>query len=172
MAKFDKKVLAKYGFLGGRPKSFKSPKEMLNKMGEFLSNCENNSRQVVDKNGVARVIIEPSPVTIEDFCCFAGITKTTLYEYGKKPEYASLVANFKQAVEAYWVRQCAHGYAGNKADFILKNAFSDDWKDKSDFTGSITLKQCLIGYDDDGIATNTSEDGKVVRTVAAPEDKI
>ncbi|MBQ9236241.1 MAG: hypothetical protein IJ184_07265 [Alphaproteobacteria bacterium] len=134
MAKFDKQILAKYGFLGGRPKSFKSPKEMLGKMAEFLASTEGRVREIPDKNGGVKVVASPAPVTLEDFCCFAGITKTTFYEYAKKPEYKNLCDNFRQAVEAYWVRQCAEGNAGNKADFILKNSFAGDWKDNKEVT--------------------------------------
>ncbi len=134
MAKFDAKILAKYGFLGGRPKSFKSPNEMMAKMGEFLSHAESRVKEIVDKNGDSHWVNNPAPITLEDFCCFAGITKTCFYDYAKKPEYKSLCNNFRQVVEAYWVRQCAEGNAGNKADFILKNAFSGDWKDSKDVT--------------------------------------
>ena len=59
----------------------------------------------------------------------------------KKP----LVKKIKHVVEAYWVRQCAEGIPGNKADFILKNAFEGNWKEKSDVT--MTLKQALVGYE-------------------------
>jgi len=134
MAKIDSKVLAKYGFLGGRPKSFKSAKEMRAKMAEFLEACEVRVRQVPDKNEGYKTVYAPAPVTLEDFCCFAGITKTTFYDYAKKEEFKSLCDGFRQAVEAYWVRQCAEGNSGNKADFILKNAFSGEWKDNKDVT--------------------------------------
>ena len=146
MAKFDSKILAKYGFLGGRPKAFKNPKEMLTKMGDFLGHAEGRVKEVVDKNGESHWVSNPAPVTIEDFCCFAGITKTTFYDYGRKKEYKNLVANFRQAVEAYWVRQCAEGNAGNKADFILKNAFSEDWKDSKDvaLSGEVTMMPSVL----------------------------
>jgi hypothetical protein len=141
MAKFDSKLLGKYGFLGGRPKSFKSPKDMLQKMGEFLQACEARVRMVPDKNDGVKAICAPAPVTLEDFCVFSGITKTTFYKYAADPKYRELCANFKQVVEAYWVRQCAEGNSGNKADFILKNAFSDDWKDSKDvaLTGEVMV---------------------------------
>ena len=132
MSKFDRKILGKYGFLGGRPKSFKSPKDMKEKMAQFLIDCEGRVKEVFDKNGNSHLLSSPAPVTIEDFCCYAGITKTTLYEYGRSKEYKDIVAGFRQAVEAYWVRQCAEGNPGNKADFVLKNSFSDDWKDNKD----------------------------------------
>ena len=132
MAKFDSKILGKYGFLGGRPKKFKSPKDMLNKMGEFLEACEARLRQIPDKNEGVKTVYSPAPITLEDFCVFAGITKTCFYEYAGKKEYREICAQFKQVVEAYWVRQCAEGNPGNKADFVLKNAFSGDWKDSKD----------------------------------------
>lgn len=132
MTKFDPKLLKKYGFLGGRPKKFKSPKDMLQKMGEFLSYAGQRVKEVVDKNGESHWVNNPAPVTLEDFCVFAGITKTCFYEYAGKKEYREICAQFKQVVEAYWVRQCAEGNPGNKADFVLKNAFSGDWKDSKD----------------------------------------
>ena len=63
--------------------------------------------------------------------------------------------------------QSAEGVAGNKADFVLKNAFADYWKDKT--TNEIDLAEdlkksmiCFVGGDGNEIATGTSEDsGKV-----------
>ncbi|MDD4556227.1 MAG: terminase small subunit [Alphaproteobacteria bacterium] len=104
----------KYGFLGGRPVKFKNPKALLDKLFEYLLYCYEKS----------------APTTIEGFCTFAGITKTTFYEYREKKSFTSHIENFRTAVEAYFVEQCADGRPGNKADFILKNAFKDDWKDE------------------------------------------
>lgn len=52
-----------------------------------------------------------------------------------------MVDYYEQIVEAYWVRQAAEGIPGNKADFILKNAFAGYWKEKSDVTmhGQVNL---------------------------------
>lgn len=147
MTKFDPKLLKKYGFLGGRPKKFKSPKDMLQKMGEFLSYAGQRVKEVVGKNGESHWVNNPAPVTLEDFCCFAGITKTCFYDYAQKKEYKDICAQFRQAVEAYWVRQCAEGNPGNKADFILKNSFSDDWKDSKDVALSgevMTMPQVIV----------------------------
>lgn len=127
-----KNILGKYGILGGRPVAFKSPKAMRLKMLEFLDKCDRRIKEVVAKDGSVNMVGAPAPTTIEDFCAFAGITKTTFYDYGRKKEFKELIEGFKQIVEAYWVRQCAEGNKGNKADFILKNAFGDWWKDNKD----------------------------------------
>ena len=86
---------------------------------------------VVTKTGVVQANV-PLPISEDEFCAFCGITKTTFHAYAKKPEFAPLIDFYKTKVEAYWVRQCGDGKPGNKADFILKNAFGDDWKEKSD----------------------------------------
>lgn len=123
-------IKAKYP-LGGRPKAFNSPEEMLEKLYAFLAAQESRLVEVATKNGV-QTLLSPAPITIEGFCTFAGITKTTFYDYAKKPKYRQMLAQFRQIVEKYFVEQCVEGKPGNKADFILKNAFADDWKDKKD----------------------------------------
>ena len=121
----------KWGLLGGRPKSFKSPKDMAGKIAAWLEASELRVRQVYTKNGV-ETVAAPAPLLIESFCRFCGITKTTFYEYAKKPDYKPLTDFVQQSSEEYLVRQCVEGPAGNKADFVLKNAFGGEWKDKSD----------------------------------------
>lgn len=136
-------IKAKYP-LGGRPKAFNSPDEMLEKLYAFLERQENRIVEVATKGGV-ETMISPAPITIEGFCAFAGITKTTFYDYAKKPKYRVMLAQFRQIVEKYFVEQCVEGKPGNKADFILKNAFADEWKEKSDVNlsgevGGVTVR--------------------------------
>lgn len=155
--------MGKYN-LGGRPVKFKTPDDMLNKMHEYLNYCEGRVVSKIMKSGLVTATI-PAPITIEGFCAFAGITKTTFYEYKSKPKFNSIVCQFTQIVESYWVDQCAEGVAGNKADFVLKNAFSDFWKDKT--TNELDLAEdlkksmiCFVGGDGNEIATSTSKDSR------------
>ena len=123
-------IRAKYP-LGGRPKAFNSAEEMVDKMHEYLASREQRVVEVKTSAGVQE-LTDPAPITIESFCVFAGITKTTFYDYGKKPKYKAVINQFKQIVESYFVDQCVEGKPGNKADFVLKNGFADEWKDKKD----------------------------------------
>ena len=117
--------------IGGRPVKFKSPEEMLDRIYEYLSETDGRTKQIVTKGGQVVEANIPAPVTIEGFCAFAGITKTTFYDYRTKKAFRPIIEQFRQIVESYWVGLCAEGQAGNKADFVLKNAFADDWKDKT-----------------------------------------
>ena len=148
--------------LGGRPVKFKTPDDMLVAMHEYLAYCESREVTKFTKTGLVTATI-PAPITIEGFCAFAGITKTTFYEYKKKPKFNSILCQFTQIVESYWVDQCAEGIPGNKADFILKNAFADFWKDKT--TNELDLAEdlkksmiCFVGSDGNEAATGGSED--------------
>ena len=141
--------------LGGRPVKFKSPEEMMNKIYEFLSRCDSRCREVVTKSGEVVTINQPAPTTLEDFCVFAGITKTTFYAYGEKKGFGNIVKQYEAIVEAYWVRQCAEGEKGNKADFILKNMKNwknSEWNDKNineiDFAKDV--KQALVSFVESG----------------------
>ena len=140
------KIKAKYP-LGGRPKAFTSPDEMLDKIYDYLLEQENRSIEVAVKSGI-ETMNSPAPITIEGFCAFAGITKTTFYDYAKKPKYRAICTQFRQIVESYFVAQCVEGKAGNKADFILKNAFSEDWKDKKDVELSGEVQGITVNFVD------------------------
>ena len=87
-------------------------------------------------------------------------TKTTLYTYQAKDDYKDLIEQFKQVVEAYWVRQCAEGNPGNKADFVLKNAFGNAWKESSDVV--MTVKQALVGYEGDDCGDSQSNNSEAI----------
>lgn len=122
-------IKAKYP-LGGRPKAYKKPAELIKKLYEYLESCEN--RQVVryTKDG-EELVTSKAPITVEGFCAFAGITKQTFYDYRKKQGFFEVIEQFRQIVEKYFVEQLVEGKPGNKADFVLKNAFADEWKEKS-----------------------------------------
>ncbi len=124
----------KWGLLGGRPRAFKSPKGMAEKIAEWLEASEGRLCETVSKKGDIVEINSPAPLLIESFCDFCGITKQTFYEYAKKPEYQPLTDYVRQKVEKYLAETCVEGKPGNKADFILKNAFGDAWKEKTEVT--------------------------------------
>lgn len=151
MAKTKEEYMAdfkKWGLLGGRPRAFKSPKDMAAKIAEWLANSEARIRKIVTKKGDVVEISSPEPILVESFCVFCGITKTTFYEYAAKAEYKPLTDWVRQNSEKYLAEYCVEGPAGNKADFILKNAFGDNWKEKSfsEFDLAKDLKQAMVGF--------------------------
>lgn len=133
-----------YGLMGGRPVKFANPKEMENKFVEFLAECDSRQIDVVSKGEVVKMT-SPAPKGLEKFCLFAGITKTTFYEYAKKPKFKWITDVIQGNVEVYYIDQLTDGKPGNKADFVLKNCYG--WEDKSqtEFVGS-GLKKVLVEF--------------------------
>lgn len=144
--------------IGGRPRSFNNPDEMLNKIYEFLEKQTNRTAEVAVKDGV-REVAYPAPITIEGFCAFAGITKTTFYDYARRPKFKAIAQQFKQIVESYFVEQCVEGKPGNKADFVLKNAFGDEWKDKKDVELTGGVKGINVSFISKGNTDGASGNG-------------
>lgn len=138
-------IKAKYP-LGGRPVAFKSPEEMQKKMYEYLDRQSNRVSETMSSAGVVRTV-DPAPITVEGFCVSAGITKASFYNYARKPKFRTLCNQFRQIVESYLVEQLVDGKKGNKADFILKNAFGDEWKEKSDVSLNGAVKGICIKVD-------------------------
>lgn len=137
MAKSKEEYMAdfrKWGLLGGRPRAFKSPKDMAEKIAEWLEAVEARVREIVTKKGEVVEINSPAPILVESFCDFCGITKQTFYKYREMPKYAPLADFVRQKVEKYLAETCVEGPSGNKADFILRNAFGDAWKETSEVT--------------------------------------
>lgn len=153
--------------IGGRPVKFSSPDVMLEQIYAYLEETDGRVKHIVTKGGNVIEANIPAPITVEGFCAYVGITKTTFYDYRKKKAFRPIIEQFRQIVESYWVGLCAEGQAGNKADFVLKNAFADDWKDKT--TNELDLSKdlkrsmiCFVGGDGNEVATGASEDsGKV-----------
>lgn len=124
----------RWGLLGGRPRSFKSPKDMAEKIAEWLETTENRCIGHLTRDGKVVEVREPGEILVESFCDYCGITKQTFYAYRAKPEFVPLIEFVRQKVEKYLAVQCVNGKPGNKADFILRNAFGDVWKEKSELT--------------------------------------
>lgn len=159
--------------IGGRPVKFASPDAMLEVIYGYLDDVHSRIKQIVTKGGQVIEVNIPAPITIEGFCAYAGITKTTFYEYRTKKSFKPIVEQFRQIVESYWVSLCAEGQAGNKADFVLKNAFSDDWKEKTvnEYDIADGLKQSLVTFVGvkDAARTDTSTDSGHIQTSANGE---
>lgn len=162
-----KEIKAKYP-LGGRPKSFRKPEDMIKKLYEYLESQENRLVVRYTKDGQEE-INSKGPITVEGFCAFAGITKTTFYDYRKKKGFAEVIEQFRQIVEKYFVEQLVEGKPGNKADFVLKNAFSEEWKEKSTLTVDSVDGIVLKVLDKNDCGNENSSD---IQTTGEPTEEI
>lgn len=135
--------------LGGRPKAFNAPFEMLEKLTAYFDKRLNNRSEVVTKDGKIVEVLDPEPVSIGDMCIFLGITNQTLNDYEGKKGYGLIIKNAKSICENDLVKRgiSGKGKAGNFIEFVLKNNFSNNWKDvkTTKFEGSLEVSSELPG---------------------------
>lgn len=136
--------------LGGRPVAFKTPQEMIDKMEQYFEEQSKFEFIYYDKLGNEKKRKLQAPIHIAGLCAFLGITNETLNQYAKKKGFSESISRAKKICEAYLVDQCIIGQKGNKADFVLKNNYPLDWKEKveSEVSGKdgVPLTVMIRGY--------------------------
>lgn len=102
------------GNKGGRPPKFKTPKELEEVIELYIEDCK--PLKMPNKAG---------------FCVFSRIHRDTYVEYkgNKDKEFSDAIKRFEAVVEEAWVQRLA-GNSPTGAIFYLKNAFSQDFRDK------------------------------------------
>jgi hypothetical protein len=104
---------------GGRPKNFKTPKEMLDKFLEYYNNCfideQSKSGKVYKKN--------IKPVTLIGATNFLDISKDTFAEYSHKSEFSDTVKKIKQICEEFLIEQMFYNPRQVSMIFLAKNNF-------------------------------------------------
>ena len=101
----------------GRPKAFKSVKEVEEKINAYFNYCEEKEK----------------PYTMSGLAYYLGIDRKTLLNYSKNEEYFHTIKKARDKVQM----QLEENALSNKANptftiFNLKNNF--DWKDKIEQT--------------------------------------
>ena len=103
----------------GRPKAFKSVKEVEEKINAYFNYCEEKDK----------------PYTMSGLAYYLGIDRKTLLNYSKNEEYFHTIKKARDKVQM----QLEENALSNKANptftiFNLKNNF--DWKDKIEHSSS------------------------------------
>jgi hypothetical protein len=103
---------------GGRPAKFKERQQLVDVLTGYFENCD-EARQMPNKAGL---------------CLWLNISRDTYNEYKKKPGFSDAIKACEAMIENAWVQRLA-GTTPTGAIFYLKNAFSDDYRDRTEHTG-------------------------------------
>ena len=100
----------------GRPKAFKSVKEVEEKINAYFNYCEEKEK----------------PYTMSGLAYYLGIDRKTLLNYSKNEEYFHTIKKARDKVQMQ-LEECLYRLGNNSGViFNLKNNF--DWKDKIEQT--------------------------------------
>ena len=138
----------------GRPRKFKSVKQMEQAWEEYKADCDNQmvlTHDFSSKNSefVSEKLKKRVTYTIEGFCVFVGIARAAFYEYYSKDErFVDIVTRMKEECEFDARRKFETGEIPPQlaALWMSKHGYST----KTDATNEVTLneaKKILEGVD-------------------------
>lgn len=111
----------------GRPRSY-SPDGIQRVFGEYVAWSDDNP-MYINKVSAGAVIKVPTerPLTITDFCQFAGISRECFYNYGRQAEYSDVITRVREYIEADQLRGAMVGmYESNIVSRVLRLADRQD----------------------------------------------
>ena len=119
----DKKV--------GRPKLFKTPEELEEKINTYFYQCKEEER----------------PYTMSGLAFALGIDRKTLINYGKDEEFFHTIKRARDFVEQYIEeRLLTQSGVTTGVIFNLKNNF--DWKDKQEIDANVKTQEIRVELED------------------------
>jgi hypothetical protein len=137
----------------GRPKKYKSAKQMQVVIDSYFEKCDKNTVQVYDKKAECVIEIEkPIPYTIEGLCVALNMDRVSLLNYAKDEEFFSTVKAAKDKVLSSLVEKSISGGAvPSIAIFLLKNnyGYTDRTEQKLEHSGEVTVKASLKDFYED-----------------------
>lgn len=101
--------------MAGRPPKYTEAQQLKKKADAYFALCKKD-KQPPEKAGL---------------CLALGITRETYNQYRAKPEFSDAIRSFDFRVESWWARRLA-GQSATGAIFYLKNAFKDEYKDRTE----------------------------------------
>jgi len=120
-------------YLGGRPKKFKTPQELQEKVDGYFETCWGaryyNGKPLLDENGeVVKGIIRP--YTMSGLARYLGISIKCLFEYEVHskagtmlPEYAEILTDAKLRIQEYAEQRLYDREGSSGARFVLETGF-------------------------------------------------
>ena len=120
---------------GGRPRRFKTAKELEDKCCEYIKNCPDKRIIYVTEDG--QKIEAPHP-TITGLALYLGyVSRSSCYDQEKNEEYSDIIKRAKSYIEMNY-EKALMGNSVTGAIFALKNM---GWRDRQEIeqTGNVGL---------------------------------
>lgn len=88
----------------GKPRSY-FPDSIQTAFEEYVAWADNNPLSI-KKISAGQVLNLPTerPLTVTDFCLFAGISRECFYNYGRQPEYSDVITRIREYIEGDQLR--------------------------------------------------------------------
>lgn len=125
----------------GRPTSFDNVEDFMEAVNEYFDLC------LLGRHKKYKYKVYADLPTKNGLAYYLDISRETLNQYSKKPEYSDAIKKAYDRIEEAWVQQLSKAYPTG-AIFYLKNAFRNNWKDRWEVTGEdggpIAIKTIIV----------------------------
>lgn len=133
-----------------RPRKIKSPKELEAKWEEFKVECDNKtvichefSARISDF--VTKELVKPVTYTIEGFCIFLGMARSSFYEYyGEDKRFADIVKRMKEECELDARRKFEQGTIPTQLSGLWMSKYGYNTKQESTVENTHELSDGFI----------------------------
>lgn len=138
-------VLKKGGDFVGRPRKFKSAKQLEEVWEEYKNDCDNQmvlTHDFSSKNSefVSKKLRRAITYTIEGFCVFAGIARSKFYEiYSEDERYRDIVTRMREECEVDARRKFEIGIIPSQLAGLWMSRHGYTTKTDNNVTGSIPV---------------------------------
>jgi len=111
-----------------RPKLYDTEEEFEEVLNAYISDCEDNTREIYTKEGGVVTISAPIPLSIEGLCHALQMTRQSLLNYTKDDKFFDIIKNVKRRILRNQVEMGLMGITDKTMTiFLLKNnhAYTD-----------------------------------------------
>lgn len=143
-----------------RPRKIKSPKELLTKWEEFKYDCDNKTaicNEFSSSKGafVSVELKKPITYTIEGFCIYIGIARSTFYEiYGEDKKFSDIVTYMKEECEIDARRKFEQGTIPTQLSGLWMSKYGYTNKQETTSSSTVTVNDNFL----DALSDSAAED--------------
>lgn len=136
---------------GGRPRKYDDPEVMQKRINSYFKKCDDHTEKKLVFEGVQngstiQTVPFPIPYSVAGLCSHLEITRDTLLEYQKLPEFSDSITNAKIRIESNTVER---GLSGTNnptvTNFILRNCHGYSERQEVEHSGTIVQERVIKG---------------------------
>ena len=127
-----------------RPVKIETPEELQSAFEEYISNCDNATKKVLNNKGSLTTVPCPIIATLGDFCYRLKIATETLRVWEERDGFSATVKTIKETIAQRKAYHLLQGN-GNTTGLIFDLKCNHGWKDKTtiEHEGEITVTMNL-----------------------------
>ena len=126
-----------YPELRVKERAYETPDDMAAKMQEYFEWCADYTEEVMSATGQIKELLRPIVPTVEQLAAYIGISRRTLQDYAKRPEFSYLIEQVSEFILGGKMSALINGKgsaAGLIFDLTNNYGMKNAWESKEERT--------------------------------------